>query len=138
MRVWNEREGEKRSLLRGGASGRGRVNERTGRKRGRRETERRNVDSIHRAQVEMVIHKYSYGIPEARKTFISAEAHVCSPPPPSPSFPPRVYSVILRPANGKAPSSGGEKCWNYDFSAGDPSRGDRAPHENTNFPDANF
>lgn len=41
------------------------------------EAERRNVDSIHRAQVEMVAHKYSYGIPEARKTSIPAEAHVC-------------------------------------------------------------
>lgn len=39
--------------------------------------ERRNVDSIHRAQVEMVAHKYSYGIPEARKTFIPAEVYVC-------------------------------------------------------------
>lgn len=26
---------------------------------------------------EMVAHKYSYGIPEARKTSIPAEAHVC-------------------------------------------------------------
>lgn len=36
-----------------------------------------NRDSIHRAQVEMVAHKYSYGIPEARKTSIPVGAHVC-------------------------------------------------------------
>jgi len=42
-----------------------------------RSRERRNVDSIHRSQAEMVAHKYSYGIPEARKTSIPAEAHVC-------------------------------------------------------------
>lgn len=51
----------------------------TGTQAGEREGERkrRNVDSIHRSQVEMVAHKYSYGIPEARKTSIPAEAHVC-------------------------------------------------------------
>lgn len=66
------------------------------------QTERWNVDSIHRAQVEMVAHKYSYGIPEARKTSIPAEAHVC-PLLLVPRLPPRVHSVILRPANGKTP-----------------------------------
>jgi len=80
-------------------------------KRGGEETERRNVDSIHRAQVEMVAHKYSYEIPEARKTSIPVEAYVC------PLLPLRVHSVILRLANGKAPSNGREKCWHYDFSA---------------------
>lgn len=46
------------------------------------EVERKNVDSIYRTQVEMVAHKYSYGIPKARKTSIPAEAHVCRSPPP--------------------------------------------------------
>jgi hypothetical protein len=58
----------------------------------------------------MVAHKYSYGIPEARKTFIPAEAHMCASPP-------RVYSAILRPASGKVPTNSGEKLRNYDFSA---------------------
>jgi len=73
-----EREGEERSLLRCWKRKRERKREEWRKEKGEAEgTERRNVDSIHRAQVEMVAHKYSYGIPEARKTSIPAEAHVC-------------------------------------------------------------
>lgn len=59
----------------------------------------------------MVAHKYSYGIPEARKTSIPADAHMCPFPPPLLIPLVHVRSAIPRPANGR------EKRRNYEFSA---------------------
>jgi len=73
----------------------------------------------------MSAHKYSYGIPEARKTFIPAEAHTCSALLSRPLVCAQFRQFLGR-ANGRE-----KPTWDYEFSRG-PSR--MAPHGNANLP----